>query len=530
MINQALTMSVNDGQPRIPRIPQDRYAVLGVLGSGGMGTVLKARHVQLNKLVAIKVLNMDLIQDRTSLSRFEKEARAGGQLSHPNLVAVFDFGYTVDGEPYFVMEYVDGFSLSELLKRSGKCTSSDFIFVFGQALKALNYIHRNNVIHRDIKSSNIMLQFIEGDRYVKLLDFGIAKVLADTGVTMQHLTATGEAIGSPLYMSPEQCRGSHVDNRTDIYSLGCVMHECFAGYPPFRGANAMQTIHMHLHDSPAPLAGLCRSEQEIQIASLIHKCILKRPDDRYQSAAELGMALEEIANVGVQVQSIQRPAANIDPANRWRKGGKTTEHSAPAATGLGASGLGVSGFHQSMRPDLPDPMNASGMQDKFAGGQAMASGLSQTLRRAGNSPGLQGGLAGREGSIQQPVQPQDERVLERWHLHNVQGQQSMTNGNYFEAEKHFLQAVELAETFGPSDERLALSLNRLAGCFKNQGRYDDAEKTYLRAIQLRENLLGSMSKELLPVLEQYAGLLRVLKRDQEAEKLEKRIHFIMKSK
>ena len=141
-----------------------------------------------------------------------------------------------------------------------------------------------------------MLQVIEGDRYVKLLDFGIAKVLADSGVTLQQLTVTGEAVGSPLYMSPEQCRGSSIDPRADIYSLGCVMHECFAGYPPFKGENAFQTIQMHLNNTPAPLAAQCRSEQELQIAGLIHKCILKNPDERFQSAQELLASLEAITN------------------------------------------------------------------------------------------------------------------------------------------------------------------------------------------------------------------------------------------
>ncbi len=526
MYNQVPPGSGNNGQPRFPRVPPERYSIIGELGSGGMGTVLKATHVQLNKPVAIKVLNMELIKDRTSLSRFETEAKAGGQLSHPNLVAVFDFGYTIDGEPFFVMEYVEGFSLSELVKRSGKCSSSDFVFVFGQALKALNYIHKKNVIHRDIKSSNIMLQFIEGDRYVKLLDFGIAKVLADTGVTMQQLTATGEAVGSPLYMSPEQCKGSHVDARSDIYSLGCVMHECFAGYPPFRGGNAMQTIHMHLNDSPAPLAGLCRSEQELLIASLIHKCILKRPDDRFQSAAELGMHLEQIANVGARVQGIQRPAANVDAANRWKRSGKPT---AEQSTGI-APGQTVSGMHQSIRPESQDPFRASGIHEKFRVEQTQASGLSQTLRKSSMAPGSSNTPGGLAPQGQAEPDPANNKLVDLWNLHNVTGQQSMVNGNFYEAERHFMQAVELAEQLGRTDERLPHSLNRLGGCLKAQGRYDEAEKNYLKAIEIREISVGAMSKEMLPLLEQYAGLLRILKRDAEAEKLEKKMHFVMKSK
>jgi serine/threonine protein kinase len=485
----------NAGAQRVPRIPEDRYALLGVLGVGGMGTVLKAQHVGLNKLVAIKVLNLELLGDGTSLKRFETEAKAGGQLSHPNLVAVFDFGYTVDGEPFFVMEYVEGFGLSELVKRCGKCSNSDFLFIFGQVLKALNYIHKKNVIHRDIKGSNIMLQFIEGDRYVKLLDFGIAKVLADSGITLQQITATGEAVGSPLYMSPEACRGNLIDVRADIYSLGCVMYECFAGYPPFRGVNAMQTIQMHVNDAPPSLSSLCRSEQELAIASLIHKCILKNPDDRFQSVAELAYHMDEIVNAGAQMQALTRPVQSApasNTVNRWKKG-KTGEFNAVAPEQL-----------QHTQP----------------------SSLSQTFRRAtGSSPMPQ---AGQQQQPQQESEQVGAPVADRWHFHNVAGQQCMSNGNHFEAHNHFVKAVELAEQLGSGDERLPQSLNRLANCLKTQGKYVEAEQHLLRSLQIHESIVGPVSRELLWVLEHYTNLLRIMKRDAEAEKLNKRMQAIAK--
>lgn len=177
----------------------------------------------------------------------------------------------------------------------------------------------------------------------------------------------------------------------DIYSLGCVMYECFAGYPPFRGANAMQTIQMHVNDPPPPLSSLCRSEQELQIASIIHKCILKNPDDRFQS-----------------------------------------------------------------------------------------------------------------------------------------GQQCLSNGNHFEAYNHFTKAVELAEQLGRGDERLPQSLNRLANCLKTQGKYAEAEQVLLRSLQVHESIVGPVSRELLTVLEHYTNLLRIMKRDAEAEKFNKRMQAINK--
>lgn len=522
------------GQERIPRIPPDRYELLGILGSGGMGTVLKARHAQLNKLVAIKVLNLELLQDRSSLSRFETEARAGGQLSHPNLVAVFDFGYTVEGEPFFVMEYVEGASLGDMVKKYGRCSNEDFIQVFGQALKALNYIHRKNVIHRDIKSSNIMMQVIEGDRYVKLLDFGIAKVLADSGVTMQQLTATGEAIGSPLYMSPEQCRGNTVDSRADIYSLGCVMYECFAGQPPFKGENAMQTIQMHLNESPRPLAALCRSEQELQIASLIHRCILKDPEHRFQNAADLAVALEETTQIGTQVKAIARPAnapvgGGAGLGNRWKKGrGTSTDNplfpkmgSAQAQEAAPASapqqgGILASGLHQALnlkRPTGSPYIQGQQLQEAAA---ASSAGLSQTFMA---QPGA---------SEEAPVEsgkPQANSGL--WHMHNVAGQQSMASRNHYEAERHFEQAIELAEQFAPGDPRLPQTLNKYANCLKVQGRYPEAEQTYLKALKIMESSVGPIHRDLVLFLENYANMLRICEREQEAAKIDKRIQGIL---
>lgn len=262
---------------------------------------------------------------------------------------------------------------------------------------------------------------------------------------------------------------------------------------------------------------------------MIHKCILKRPEDRYQSAAELGMHLEEIANVGAHVQSIQRPTSTVDAANRWKKGNKTTEQGSSIIQGQTGANI-----PQLARPEFQDGMRTSAIQDKIIGGQTQASGLSQTLRRPTsplNQTGLtQSGLTNAGGAAAQDTPQIDERLPDRWNLHNVSGQQSMSNGNFYEAERHFLQAVEIAEQFGRSDERLPNSLNRLALCYKSQGRYDDAEKIYVRAVEMREAIVGSLSKDLLPLLEQYAGLLRIVKRDQEAEKIEKRIHFIMKSK
>ncbi|HEY9783818.1 MAG TPA: serine/threonine-protein kinase [Candidatus Obscuribacterales bacterium] len=290
----------------------DRYQVLATLGQGGMGTVLKGRHATLGKLVAIKVLNAGLLLDQTNRLRFEQEAQAGSALSHPNLVAVFDHGFTPAGEPFLVMEYVEGESLDVLLSKRGPLRGEEFLDIFRQVCKALQYIHKKNIIHRDIKTSNIMIQVIDDERYVKLLDFGIAKVLPESGYTGQHLTATGTVFGSPLYMSPEQCMGSKTDARSDIYSLGCVMYECLCGEPPLRGENALQTFYKHINDSPRPLTS-CDSFTEFdrKIASIVEKCLAKSPEKRFESAGDLLAAFGQLRGIDAPENRIS--GQNIAP-------------------------------------------------------------------------------------------------------------------------------------------------------------------------------------------------------------------------
>lgn len=300
-----------DLNANLPVIEQERYEILEMLGVGGMGMVLKARHKQLNKLVAIKVLTTNLSLDDESLKRFDIEAKAGSQLTHPNLIAVFDYGFTNDNKPYMVMEYVEGQSLQEALTEEFQLPKEKFLIIFDQTIKALQYIHNKNIIHRDIKTSNIMLHEIQGEIYAKLLDFGIAKVLIDSGLTIQDLTATGSVFGSPLYMSPEQCKGKAVDAKSDIYSLGCVMHECFTGMPPVIGENALDTIYKHLNGPRIIIEG--KEEMDSvsrRIAVMIESCLAKEPENRYDNCASL---LQEIKSINQEALAVKFQTGELQP-------------------------------------------------------------------------------------------------------------------------------------------------------------------------------------------------------------------------
>ena len=268
-------------------IVANRYKILGLLGSGGMGTVYQATHLHMNKTLALKVLHPDQASTENSRLRFQQECEASAKLVHQNLVPVHDYGYLDSGQPYIVMDYVCGQPLSDLIKQ-GPLPQDRALNIFCQITDALGAAHRMGVIHRDLKPSNVM---IELDDFVKVVDFGIAKITGPGRA--QNLTSTGEIFGSPLYMSPEQCRGAvSVDARSDIYSMGCVMYETLTGVPPHSGANALETIYKHVNEKPTPFAAVNpRNAVDSRLEEVVLQALNKQPGDRYHSAQQLKSAL-----------------------------------------------------------------------------------------------------------------------------------------------------------------------------------------------------------------------------------------------
>lgn len=271
-----------------PLIFDNVWHILERLGEGGMSVVYKARHLDLNRLVAIKVLLPHLTSNTKNLQRFRQEAVTASSLNHPNLIHVENFGQTPDGRTFIIMDFVEGESLSELLAKERKLDPIRALFIFVQAANALQHAHERNVIHRDLKPSNIML--IKGDEgeSVKIVDFGIAKLLLDDDDQMQHLTQTGEVFGSPVYMSPEQCRGEKLDARSDIYSFGVLMYETLAGYPPHKGTNVLDTMQKHLYEQPNPLVeGNAPDTLLKRLNVIVLKAMDKERGSRYKSMLEL---------------------------------------------------------------------------------------------------------------------------------------------------------------------------------------------------------------------------------------------------
>ena len=276
------------------KIFADRYEILARLGSGGMSVVYKARHRLLGRLVAIKMLDPLLCSDLQNARRFREEALASSLLNHPNLISIFDFGLTASGEPYLIMDYLSGRSLSDVISMAGPLHVDDAVPIFLQACEGLSHAHSKGIVHRDLKPSNIMLVTGEhGSGSVKVIDFGIARVWTSARLRGQGLTQPGELIGSPTYMSPEQCTGQVCDDRSDIYSMGITMYEALTGELPFLGRVAAETMQMHIDVEPIPVSTRFPSIPQ-QLDRIIMKCMRKQPEHRYVSMDELKMDLYQL--------------------------------------------------------------------------------------------------------------------------------------------------------------------------------------------------------------------------------------------
>ncbi len=280
--------------PLLNTVFADKYLIQKVLGAGGMSVVYLARHEALNKLCAIKTLHTHLNSKTSSLMRFKQEAQAASRLQHPGIVAMHDYGVSDDGTPYLVMDYVSGESLSDLLSKITSVTSNVAMDIFEQTAAALAHAHHRGIVHRDIKPSNIMLNFDEHNKmHVKIVDFGVAKFVESEENT--KLTQTGEALGSPLYMSPEQCLGQPLDIRSDIYSFGCVMYEAITGVPALASDGVFKTMMKHIHDVPASFREVRPDLSNIEVLErIVFKALAKDPAKRYQDMDEMLVDLNAV--------------------------------------------------------------------------------------------------------------------------------------------------------------------------------------------------------------------------------------------
>jgi serine/threonine-protein kinase len=373
----------------------NKYELLEVIGSGGMGLVYRARHNMMNRIVAIKVLNKAHITDTASLKRFQIEAQAASALSMPHVLTVFDFGVAIDGQPYMVMDLLQGPSLDKVLETEGKLSTERALRICIQVCDGLAHAHSKGIIHRDIKPSNIILvQNEEQPDFVKIVDFGIAKLLNPTDPELAGLTRTGEVFGSPLYMSPEQWHAQKLDARTDIYSLGAVMYRTLCGRFMFDKSDVVQLMYKHISQMPRPFADFGVDVPE-SVEAIVFKALAKQPDNRFQSMSEMSQALRyAYANLGKE-PSEREIAASAETATRlfWPANDLAGQSAAPlveASNGDSTASGATTG--PLIRPTMTESGNVTGINNKTS---SNTGGLNQpgTFADTGNT-GRQAAPAG----------------------------------------------------------------------------------------------------------------------------------------
>lgn len=263
----------------------DRYRIVEQLHRGGTTTIYKGIHDLTERTLAVKVLNEELVRDQIALKRFQQEAQAVSHIQHQCVITVYDYGFIPTSQPYLVMDFLEGETLHSTVVQEGPLNPKRFRRLFWNICGALAQAHDMGIVHRNLKPSNIMLVLFGGDELPKIIDFHLAKLMPASGKSDQGLTQTDEIMGTPLYMSPEQCRTASVDFRSDIYSLGCTMYFALTGEPPFQDDNRVDTMQRHMLDK-IPQGAL-----PAEFESIILKAMAKKPEDRWASMDELGEAI-----------------------------------------------------------------------------------------------------------------------------------------------------------------------------------------------------------------------------------------------
>lgn len=354
----------------VGQVLADRYRIVRKIGEGGMGEVFEAQHVYIDKRFALKTLRPEITGNADVVTRFQQEARSASSIGHENIVAVDDFGRLADGTLYLAMEFLEGESLAERMKTPPPMDAGEIVGVMLDVCRGLSAAHAKGIIHRDMKPENVFLarKGTKGHRHyvVKILDFGIAKVVS--GGTDQHLTRTGAIFGTPHYMSPEQAMGRPLDHRADIYSVGVILYEAFAGRLPFIGDSFMAILTQHVTAPPQP-PSLAAPDRQIprEIEQVILRAMAKEPEQRQPSMDALAEELLAAADAaGVVIHGVEgalaagsgghdagrasvRPSGHYtdrsQPSLGWSQpqlvGGSTAEVT-PARKGGSAAILGVS--------------------------------------------------------------------------------------------------------------------------------------------------------------------------------------------
>ncbi|HTR53547.1 MAG TPA: serine/threonine-protein kinase [Kofleriaceae bacterium] len=329
----------------VGQVLDGRYRITKMIGEGGMGEVYSAEHVHIDKKYAVKLLKAEIVSNKEAVTRFQQEARSSSSIKHRNIIAIEDFGSLPDGRIYMCMELLNGAALNDLIQQP--MSADRLLNILIQTGHGLAAAHARNIVHRDMKPENIFVTIGErGEDIPKILDFGIAKVSGNDG--QNHLTRTGTIFGTPFYMAPEQALGNPVDARTDIYAVGVIMYECFAGSLPFQGESFMGILTQHITTEPEPVAQRAAKAGRALpagLAEIITRCMQKNPAQRFATMDELVNALigvyRGIAGPGMSTYMEAFPVGSPQHSAQITPGGMpgiSGPHSATIAAGPPPSG------------------------------------------------------------------------------------------------------------------------------------------------------------------------------------------------
>ncbi len=486
----------------------DKYEILDVLGTGGMGVVYKARHLLMKRIVAIKMLHESLTANEVMRKRFEQEAQAISSLNHPNILTVYDFGITEDNKPYLVVEFLEGTSLEEILNDEGAIGSDRVMHIFKQATSGLAQAHEKGIIHRDLKPGNIML-ITTGDQpdFVKIVDFGIAKLVQESTEQNIGLTATGEVFGSPLYMSPEQCRGRKLDNRSDIYSLGCVMYHSLSGKRPFNAQDLPECLYKQVHEEPPKFAEIV-PELNIpeNLEKIVVKAMAKDPADRFDTMTDFRQAIDTV-ETGSALEISMPPT----------KPTGTTTVIASQAHGVhitAGAPTGVSG--NTIMSNQPTPPAGSPAQSPVT----TSSPISFNKKKALIGVAVIAGLFVIGGGLFYLTTGSPSAQYETY---MKQGKAAFDAHNYHDAEVAFQNALSTSMSFGADSPQRSDAIDDLGQIYMNQKKYDKIYQLatqngiVARAISSFNKELGELTKQGGEKTTQAADLLQLLGKLSEKE-------------
>ena len=546
------TIDNRDQKPRLDpmigtMLPR-RYRITGSLGRGAMSVVYSGIYEPLGQPVAIKLLKSHLVSDQSTFKRFQQEAKTAGALEHPNVVGILDFGITDQGVPYLIMELLNGMSLWERLRTAPGLDLQGLLHLFVQICDALQYTHERGVIHRDVKPSNIIIANEDGQDIVKIVDFGIAKMQTLEGNPMvSDLTATGEVFGTPLYVSPEQAMGRTLDNRADIYSLGCVLYEAVAGQPVFNAQTAFDIIRLQINSEPIPLDA-ARPDLRLppSLIRAVERSLQKSPNDRYQSMAELADDLRlAMAEDCRGMYGRQQKQGGINSTSRLKVAAAAAvatvaaQQAPPAVAApkrrfpimmfllVWVSGM-LTGLVILFSLDLKEKLAVASVRTDQMVVSERHPGVVQTDELARASQAITDQQFGVAEDALAKVIPTLERggAAQQDNLANalnLMGIAHYYSRSPVKAEPYLRRAYDIDKSlYGAESAACAGVLTNLARVAEMEQSFDNAEKYYRHSLAISEKIYGRNDKKLGSRIQNLAAFLKRRHKNVEAASLERR--------